>query len=539
MAQRIQVRRDTAANWTSVNPVLADGEQGLERDTKQTKFGDGVTAWNALDYTASSEQTARSLGWIFVTDKQYAGGAKGDRVTNDTVAIQAALTAGAGRTVYFPPGIYSITAPLTIDVRTTVTGPAVTLYPNFSTDWQVAEPSWGFKAATIQYASGGHGAIFSGGSQCSFSNLVLRSPQARSTSDVVFATNPSHFEFKRCTVQNMHAARYDLGTSWGAGLIDGNQFTGCSYAFGGTLVDCKITNNTFTSMANNAFYLSTGAGLNLFSGNRFEFGEAPSIVFYTGSRYNQVLNNIFDAHATYAMAFIQTGDPNDVIGNLFWRNGRTMPGDWSDCHLYVQASSWQNISANTFRLGGPDTGGAWSGPRYILCVDALPTHKIQFKQNTTREGSTSSTVFVDRFGNSSRCVEIDALDIPPGQAPNTGSDDLAASLTTISRLATAQVVVHIGEDRSMNGALNAPNVLLRGIQGTPTVTSSGDLSGLAAADNITFGGQLRTAGKILPPTGTPTGYVPTVQANGTIAYQDPASAAAGSAAGLAIVFGGI
>ena len=50
MADRIQIRRDTASNWTSANPVLADGEIGWERDTNQFKVGNGTTAWNSLSY---------------------------------------------------------------------------------------------------------------------------------------------------------------------------------------------------------------------------------------------------------------------------------------------------------------------------------------------------------------------------------------------------------------------------------------------------------------------------------------------------------
>lgn len=46
----IKLRRDTAANWTSVNPTLAEGEVGIETDTNQQKIGDGVTAWNELPY---------------------------------------------------------------------------------------------------------------------------------------------------------------------------------------------------------------------------------------------------------------------------------------------------------------------------------------------------------------------------------------------------------------------------------------------------------------------------------------------------------
>lgn len=44
----IQLRRDTAANWTETNPVLAQGEAGMEIDTKIIKIGDGITNWNNL-----------------------------------------------------------------------------------------------------------------------------------------------------------------------------------------------------------------------------------------------------------------------------------------------------------------------------------------------------------------------------------------------------------------------------------------------------------------------------------------------------------
>jgi len=50
MADQIQLRRDTAANWTSANPILASGEFGLETDTDQFKVGDGTTVWASLGY---------------------------------------------------------------------------------------------------------------------------------------------------------------------------------------------------------------------------------------------------------------------------------------------------------------------------------------------------------------------------------------------------------------------------------------------------------------------------------------------------------
>ena len=50
MASIIQIRRDTASNWTSANPTLAQGELGLETDTLKVKAGDGSTAWTSASY---------------------------------------------------------------------------------------------------------------------------------------------------------------------------------------------------------------------------------------------------------------------------------------------------------------------------------------------------------------------------------------------------------------------------------------------------------------------------------------------------------
>ena len=50
MAFKIQLRRGTAAQWTTANPILADGEMGVESDTRKVKIGNGSTAWNSLPY---------------------------------------------------------------------------------------------------------------------------------------------------------------------------------------------------------------------------------------------------------------------------------------------------------------------------------------------------------------------------------------------------------------------------------------------------------------------------------------------------------
>jgi hypothetical protein len=46
-------RRDTAANWTSNNPVMQAGQLGYETDTRKFKFGDGSTSWISLSYASA------------------------------------------------------------------------------------------------------------------------------------------------------------------------------------------------------------------------------------------------------------------------------------------------------------------------------------------------------------------------------------------------------------------------------------------------------------------------------------------------------
>jgi hypothetical protein len=51
MSTIIKIRRGTSTEWTSANPVLNLAEPGLETDTLNIKFGDGVTEWELLPYT--------------------------------------------------------------------------------------------------------------------------------------------------------------------------------------------------------------------------------------------------------------------------------------------------------------------------------------------------------------------------------------------------------------------------------------------------------------------------------------------------------
>lgn len=54
----IQMRRGTAAQWTTANSVLAAAEPGFETDTGQFKLGDGTSTWTALEYVGADKALA-------------------------------------------------------------------------------------------------------------------------------------------------------------------------------------------------------------------------------------------------------------------------------------------------------------------------------------------------------------------------------------------------------------------------------------------------------------------------------------------------
>ena len=125
---RIQVRRGTSTDWSSVNPTLAAGEIGFETNTKKIKVGDGTTAWNSLSYVSSDS------------------GAVGEIAMD---AIYSALSMGSGLTKSYNDPADSITIDIDPTVVQTVirdthanfVADTTTVYDEgvllFETDWSI------------------------------------------------------------------------------------------------------------------------------------------------------------------------------------------------------------------------------------------------------------------------------------------------------------------------------------------------------------------------------------------------------------------
>jgi|TARA_R100000482_G_scaffold116359_2_gene59541 hypothetical protein len=99
----MQQRRDTAANWTSNNPTLLNGEIGYETDTGYLKIGDGSTTWTSLGYVDGTKVSAYPLATADIAN---------DAITADKLA-DTSVTAGS----------YT-TADITVDAQGRITAAA-------------------------------------------------------------------------------------------------------------------------------------------------------------------------------------------------------------------------------------------------------------------------------------------------------------------------------------------------------------------------------------------------------------------------------
>lgn len=147
MAIQIQFRRGTAAEWTSVNPILAEGEMGIETDTNLFKIGNGSTVWNSLAYGGlrgftGSVGFAGSIGNQSVSNVLYVSKSGNDSNSGTSLnlsklTIKAALQiATNGTTIFVKSGDYTEANPLTVPEGVAVVGDSlrtVTVRPQTKT----------------------------------------------------------------------------------------------------------------------------------------------------------------------------------------------------------------------------------------------------------------------------------------------------------------------------------------------------------------------------------------------------------------------
>lgn len=101
----LRPRRGTASQWTSANPVLAEGEIGIEvpssgvgKGLVKMKFGDGSTAWKNLPYAVTNVSVVQNLDTASITNVPSVSAVKsaidelGESVAEGKALIASAIT---------------------------------------------------------------------------------------------------------------------------------------------------------------------------------------------------------------------------------------------------------------------------------------------------------------------------------------------------------------------------------------------------------------------------------------------------------------
>jgi hypothetical protein len=141
----ITLRRGTAAEWVSADPVLSSGEIGIETDSQKAKYGDGVTAWSSLGYIttwgvsgAGEANTASNLGagdGVYATqvgvDLQFKSLTEGTGITLTPSGTEIEISSSGGSSAWG-----SITGTLSdqTDLQSELDGKADTSHTHTASD---------------------------------------------------------------------------------------------------------------------------------------------------------------------------------------------------------------------------------------------------------------------------------------------------------------------------------------------------------------------------------------------------------------------
>lgn len=206
MATQIQLRRDTAANWTSNNPTLAIGETGFETDTFKIKIGDGSTVWTSLSYVGGYGDIPGTADMVFFN-------------VNNDLAASANLIFQAS------------TGTLTVNGNIVVTGPAtgaaLTVSDGYVVNTPYDEGTENVDSVTLDFEHGNHQflTITYTGATFTFNNplndtagiigtIRIERGATWPSAAIAFGTD---WEFPGGTVPDIHG---DLTTSGDHGYVD-------------------------------------------------------------------------------------------------------------------------------------------------------------------------------------------------------------------------------------------------------------------------------------------------------------------------------
>ena len=385
------------------------------------KIEQGTTGWadkangnmDTIDMelnSVSSRIDALGLGIGYVNVKDY--GAKGDGTTDDTNSVLAAIAAGSGKTIYFPPGNYKTTSQLTLSSANTRICGAGKFQTTIS--WTGGGTSYSVGAGTI-YGQTGTAAIVITSSSCAISDLTVKGPVSGSYSAgqrliVVSGADSSNmnngFILSNCILRDSGSAGVIL-IFCEKFRISGNEIYNIGYeavqmiSCRKLLVDSNYVHDVTPGSSGNMYGISLSHDSALWPGdqttspftddaivvnNRVENIAWEGISNHGGQRHTVIGNQIYNVGgclsfgASSGGASAYSGGDHVIVGN----DCDSGPSYAHTGHCSFQGGSSQyltnvRIMGNSFRrLGLPDsaTGGA---------VRLVYTSRINVSENMIRE----------------------------------------------------------------------------------------------------------------------------------------------------------
>ena len=110
MAVQIQLRRGTSAEWSSVNPIIAQGEFVIELDTGRFKLGNGISRWNDLGYNGFVGHGSDPNNWdnnvklgLFNVNRDSWSGTVGSPTDANSVGLLAVFASGGNVVQRYQP----------------------------------------------------------------------------------------------------------------------------------------------------------------------------------------------------------------------------------------------------------------------------------------------------------------------------------------------------------------------------------------------------------------------------------------------------
>ena len=386
MPTKIQLRRDTAADWTSNNPTLSEGEFGWESDTNRFKIGDGTTAWNSLSYS----DTLKSLGDMTITGSTITAPSNGDLVL---------ATAGTGKVnisnAYdLPTSDGSAGQVLQTDGSGSLSFGSVSVGDLSFVGSTIVSPS----NADLTLSPGGTGSVVA-------SSIKIKGTSISSDDSSIININDALVVDGTATVSGALTSSTSLTLASGAtvtGIADEDDMSSNSATLLATqqsikaYVDNEVSN---VSIGDLSFIGSTIA--------------APSSadLTLTSSNGNVVVEGI-----RFAGTVISTEDSTsgvEIAGNL-------IPSQDGVFQLGSSTRRWQTayLSANTIDLGGATISSDGTGSVSIAATGAtLPTGSKVDTQQIIVGGKTTKTT--------ARPVQIVKVFVSDGSTNKTDAQFLA------------------------------------------------------------------------------------------------------------------